>query len=164
MNILVAGANGQLGNEMRILAKNSADKYVFTDVIEASEESIAMLKKLAGNDINTDTEHLDITKLDAIREVVKHEKIDVILNYTQSGIYHFSNECVYSWFDFTKMIAAFSGYSTCHIQPCYSEYFSSKVKRPAFSVLDKSKIKQTYNITVPYWVDSLHYCMMNFIE
>ena len=80
MNILVTGANGQLGNEMRILAKNSADKYVFTDVLDASEESIAMLKKLAGDDINTDTEHLDITDLDAIREVVKREKIGAIVN------------------------------------------------------------------------------------
>ena len=80
MTILVTGANGQLGNEMRILAKDSADKYVFTDVVDASEESIAMLKKLAGDDINTDTEHLDITKLDAIREVVKRENIDAIVN------------------------------------------------------------------------------------
>ena len=58
MVILVTGANGQLGNEMRILAKNSEDKYIFTDVVDASEESITMLKKLAGEDINTDTEHL----------------------------------------------------------------------------------------------------------
>lgn len=80
MVILVTGANGQLGNEMRILAKNSADKYIFTDVVDASEESIAMLKKLAGDDINTDTEHLDITNLDAIREVVKREKVEAIVN------------------------------------------------------------------------------------
>ena len=80
MNILVTGANGQLGNEMRILAKNSVDKYVFTDVVDASEESIAMLKKLAGDDINTYTEHLDITNLDAIHEIVKHDNIDAIVN------------------------------------------------------------------------------------
>lgn len=80
MNILVTGANGQLGNEMRILAKNSADKYVFTDVVDATEESIVMLKKLAGDDINTETEYLDITKLDVIREVVKRENIDAIVN------------------------------------------------------------------------------------
>ena len=71
MNILVTGANGQLGNEMRILTKNSADKYIFTDVVDSSDESIAMLKKLAGSDINTEAKHLDITKLDAIREIVK---------------------------------------------------------------------------------------------
>ncbi len=80
MVILVTGANGQLGNEMRIIAKGSADKYISTDVVDASEESIAMLKKLAGNDINTETEHLDITNLDAICEVVKREKVDAIVN------------------------------------------------------------------------------------
>ena len=80
MNILVTGANGQLGNEMRILAKNSADKYIFTDVVDASKESIAILKKLAGDDIKIDTEHLDITKLDAIREVVKRENVEAIVN------------------------------------------------------------------------------------
>ncbi len=80
MNILVTGANGQLGNEMRILAKNSTDKYIFTDVVEATEESIAILKKLAGDDINIETEHLDITNLEAIRAIVKREKIDAVVN------------------------------------------------------------------------------------
>lgn len=58
MNILVTGANGQLGNEMRIISKDSSDKYIFTDVVDASEESIVMLKKLACDDINTSTVHL----------------------------------------------------------------------------------------------------------
>jgi len=301
MNILVTGANGQLGNEMRILAKNSANKYVFTDVVDASEESIAMLKKLAGDDINTETEHLDITKLDAVREVVKREMIDAIVNcaaYTNvdaaednyelaellnakapenlaisikevngllvhistdyvfgkepyntpckedqkgtptgvygltklhgeqaiqkvgckyviirtawlysefgknfvktmlnltstkpqlkvvfdqvgtptyagdlanaiitvlqkpvEGIYHYSNEGVCSWYDFTKMIAEYSGNTVCDIQPCYSDEFPSKVKRPAYSVLDKSKYKMIYGITVPYWAKSLVSCV-----
>lgn len=303
MNILVTGANGQLGNEMRILAKNSADKYIFTDVVDASEESIAMLKKLAGYDINTDTEHLDITNLDAIRDVVKREKVEAIVNcaaYTNvdaaednydlaellnakapenlaiamkevdgflihvstdyvfgkepyntpckeeqqgtptgvygttklhgehaiqkvgckyviirtawlysefgknfvktmlnltatkpqlkvvfdqvgtptyagdlaqiikavlnnpvTGIYHYSNEGVCSWFDFTKMIAVFSGHTSCDIQPCHSDEFPSKVKRPAFSVLDKTKIKTTYNVNIPYWTDSLKIVLDN---
>ena len=86
MNILVTGANGQLGNEMRILAKDSADKYVFTDVVDASDESIAMLKKLAGEDIKTDTERLDITKLDAIREVVKRKKMEAIVKAITSKL------------------------------------------------------------------------------
>lgn len=318
MVILVTGANGQLGNEMRILAKNSADKYIFTDVVDASEESVAMLKKLAGEDIKTETEHLDITKLDAIREIVKREKIDAIVNcaaytnvdaaednyalaellnttavenlawamretngllihistdyvfggdpyntpckedqkgtptgvygltklrgeeaiqrvdckyviirtawlysefgknfvktmlnltstksqlkvvfdqvgtptnaydlaqsiliviedykrevvnsnlstnnYLKTGIYHFSNEGVCSWFDFTKMIAEYSGNANCDIQPCHSDEFPSKVKRPAFSVLDKTKIKDTYDINVPYWVKSLKHTLDN---
>ena len=317
MVILVTGANGQLGNEMRILAKNSADKYIFTDVVDASEESIAMLKKLAGDDINTDTEHLDITNLDAILEIVKREKIDAIvncaawtnvdaaetageivetlnatapenlaiamkgvggllvhistdyvfggdpyntpcmedqkgtptgvygltklhgeqmiqatgcnyvilrtawlysefgknfvktmlnltatkpqlkvvfdqvgtptyaydlaqaiatiledyklslnsqlssLNYPKNGIYHFSNEGVCSWFDFTKMIAEIAGIINCDIQPCHSAEFPSPVKRPSYSVLDKLKIKEKYGIKVPYWIYSLRNCMAN---
>ena len=303
MNILVTGANGQLGNEMRILAKNSADKYIFTDVVDASEESIAMLKKLAGDDINTDTEHLDITNLDAIREIVKRENVEAIVNcaaYTNvdaaednnelaellnakapenlaiamkevdgllvhistdyvfgkepyntpckedqkgtptgvygltklhgeqaiqnvgckyviirtawlysefgknfvktmlnltatkpqlkvvfdqvgtptyagdlaqiivtvlskpvEGVFHFSNEGVCSWFDFTKMIAEYADQKKCDIQPCHSDEFPSKVKRPAFSVLDKSKIKESYRICVAYWTDSLKMCVLN---
>lgn len=303
MNILVTGANGQLGNEMRIIAKNCTDKYIFTDVVDASEEAIAMLKKLAGDDINTDTEHLDITNLDAIREIVKRENVKAIVNcaaYTNvdaaednydlaellnakapenlavamkevcgllvhistdyvfgkepyntpcnedqkgtptgvygltklhgeqkiqatgcnyvilrtawlysefgknfvktmlnltatkpqlkvvfdqvgtptyagdlaqiivtvlskpvEGVFHFSNEGVCSWFDFTKMIAEYADQKKCDIQPCHSDEFPSKVKRPAFSVLDKSKIKESYRICVPYWTDSLKMCVLN---
>ncbi|MBR4924256.1 MAG: dTDP-4-dehydrorhamnose reductase [Prevotella sp.] len=303
MNILVTGANGQLGNEMRIVSKGSSDKYIFTDVVEVSEDSKAMLKKLAGDDINTETEHLDVTKLDAIRELVHKERIDAIINcaaYTnvdaaednyamaellntkavenlawvmretnglfihistdyvfggdpynipckedqkgtptgvygltklrgeevirkvgcryviirtawlysefgknfvktmlyltatkpqlkvvfdqigtptyardlaqaivlilskaETGIYHYSNEGVCSWYDFTKMIAEYAGNTNCDIQPCHSEEFPSKVKRPAFSVLDKSKIKETFGIKVPYWIDSLKACIKN---
>ena len=80
MNVLVTGANGQLGNEMRILAKDSTDKYIFTDVVDASDESIAMLRKQSRNDINTDTIRLDITNLESIREVVKRERIAAIVN------------------------------------------------------------------------------------
>lgn len=318
MNILVTGANGQLGNEMRILVKNSADKYIFTDVVDASEESIAMLRKLAGDDIKTDTEHLDITNLDAIREVVKREKVEAIVNcaawtnvdgaedpekydlvellnakapenlaiamkevdgwlvqistdyvfgkepyntpckedqkgtptgvygatkllgeqkiiatgckymilrtawlysefgknflktmlnltatkphlkvvfdqvgtptyaydlakaimvileeykkesltlnpepFTKNGIYHFSNEGVCSWFDFTKMIAEYAGNKDCDIQPCHSDEFPSPVKRPAYSVLDKTNVKNTFGIKIPYWTDSLKQCIKN---
>lgn len=303
MNILVTGANGQLGNEMRILAKNSADKYVFTDVVDASEESITMLKKLAGDDIKTNTEYLDITNIDAIREVVKRENVEAIVNcaawtnvdgaedpdkyalveklnakapenlaiamkevngllihistdyvfgkepyntpckedqkgtptgvygltklhgeqaiqkvgckyviirtawlYSEfgknfvktmlqltatkpqlkvvfdqvgtptyagdlaqiiltvlskpvEGVYHFSNEGVCSWFDFTKMISEYAGQKECDIQPCHSDEFPSKVKRPAFSVLDKSKLKSVFDSKIPYWTDSLKKCI-----
>ena len=306
MTILVTGANGQLGNEMRIIAKDSADKYIFTDVVDASEESVAMLKKLAGDDIKTDTEHLDITNLDAIRDVVKREKVEAIvncaaytnvdaaednealaellnakapenlaiamkevggllvhistdyvfgkepyntpckedqkgtptgvygltklhgekaiqrvgskyviirtawlysefgknfvktmLNFTSTktqlkvvfdqvgtptyagdlarvietilanpveGVYHFSNEGVCSWYDFTKIIAEYSGNLTCDILPCHSEEFPSKVKRPSFSVLDKTKIKKTFKLKVPYWTDSLSICIKQLQE
>lgn len=319
MNILVTGANGQLGNEMRILAKNSADKYIFTDVVDASEESIAMLRKLAGDDINTDTEHLDITNLAAIREIVKRENIEAVVNcaaytnvdaaednydlaellnakapenlaiamkevngllihistdyvfgkepyntpcredqkgtptgvygltklhgeqaiqkigckyviirtawlysefgknfvktmlnltatkpqlkvvfdqigtptyaydlaqaiytiledykkesitdnrspiiYTKSGVYHFSNEGVCSWYDFTEMIAEIAGHDECDLQPCHSDEFPSKVRRPSFSVLDKTRIKTVFCIDgIPYWTDSLRGCVSN---
>lgn len=308
MTILVTGANGQLGNEMRILAKNSADKYVFTDVVDASEESITMLKKLAGDDINTDTEHLDITDLDAIRKMVAENNINAVVNcaawtnvdgaedieryaivenlnatapenlakamkevdgwlvqistdyvfgkepyntpckeeqkgtptgvygatkllgeqkiiatgckymilrtawlYSEfgknfcktmlsltatkpqlkvvfdqagtptyaydlataivaalkipvEGVYHYSNEGVCSWFDFTKMIAEYAGNNSCNIQPCHSNEFPSPVKRPSYSVLDKTKIKETYGMTIPYWVDSLEKCLKNLTE
>lgn len=303
MNILVTGGNGQLGNEMRIVARNSADKYIFTDIVDASEESIAMLKKLAGEEINTDTEHLDITNLTDIRIFVHKYNIDAIVNcaaYTNVdaaedneriaellnakapeylatamkevdglliqistdyvfgkepyntpckedqqgtptgmygltklhgeqaiqkvgckhiiirtawlysefgknfvrtmlnltttkpqlkvvfdqigtptyakdlasailtalknpivGTYHYSNEGVCSWFDFTKMIAEYIGQTSCDVQPCYSEEFPSKVKRPAYSVLDKTKVKETFGLNVPYWTDSLKICIKN---
>ena len=308
MNILVTGANGQLGNEMRILAKDSADKYIFTDVVDASEESITMLKKLAGDDIKTETEHLDITKLEAIREVVKRENIDAIVNcaawtnvdgaehpekyamveklnaiapenlakamkevdgwlvqistdyvfgkepyntpckedqkgtptgvygatkllgeqkimaigckymilrtawlYSEfgknfvktmlnltaikpqlkvvfdqvgtptyaydlataivvalnnpvEGIYHYSNEGVCSWYDFTKMIAEYAGNINCDIQPCHSNEFPSPVIRPSYSVLDKTKSKEIFGIKIPYWTVSLRNCINNIAK
>jgi len=321
MNILVTGANGQLGNEMRILAMNSAYKYVFTDVVDASEESITMLKKLASGGINKETEHLDITSLDAIREMVKREQIDAIVNcaawtnvdgaedpekytvveklnatapenlakamkevdgwlvqistdyvfgkepynipckenqkgtptgvygatkllgeqkiiasgckymilrtawlYSEfgknfvktmlnltatkpqlkvvfdqagtptyaydlataivaalknpvEGIYHYSNEGVCSWYDFTKMIQqiavgletpetaeTFGSHGACEVLPCHSDEFPSPVKRPSYSVLDKTKIIETFGIKVPYWTDSLKECMKNLMK
>ena len=304
MTILVTGGNGQLGNEMRIVSQGSADRYIFTDVVEASADSIAMLQKLVGSKVYTSTVKLDITDLEAVRKIVKAESVSVIVNcaaYTNvdgaetnqelaellnarapqnlavamkevggllvhistdyvfgkepyntpcredqkgtptgvygltklhgeqniiasgcnyiiirtawlysefgknfvktmlnltatkpelkvvfdqvgtptyaydlaeaivailqkkenTGIYHFSNEGVCSWYDFTKMIAEYSGQTQCNIQPCHSEEFPSPVKRPAFSVLDKTKIKQTFGIRVPYWTDSLKNCIKN---
>ena len=84
-----------------------------------------------------------------------------IIDKPIEGIYHFSNEGVCSWYDFTKMIAEYSGQTQCDILPCHSEEFSSKVKRPAYSVLDKTKIKDTYGIKIPYWTDSLKECVAN---
>ena len=305
MNILVTGANGQLGNEIRILAKNSINNYIFTDVVDASEVSTVMLKKLAGDDINTATEHLDITNLEAVSEIVKREKIEavincaaytnvdaaednydlaellnskapenlamamkevggwlihistdyvfgkepynipckenqqgtptgvygltklhgehaiqkvgckyviirtawlysefgknfvktmlnltstkpqlkvvfdqvgtptyagdlakaivVILNKPVEGIYHYSNEGVCSWYDFTKVIAEYAGNNGCDIQPCHSNEFPSPVKRPAYSVLDKSKMKTIFGMSIPYWTDSLKHCITKLL-
>lgn len=291
MNILVTGANGQLGNELRIVARGSSHRFVFTDVVEAE---------------GLETVHLDITDLEAIRLLVKQEAIDVIVNcaaYTNvdkaetdaelaellnakapqnlaiamkeaggllvhistdyvfgkepyntpcredmvgtptgvygltklhgeqnilasgcryviirtawlysefgknfvktmlnltatkpelkvvfdqvgtptyaydlaeaivriierpvEGIYHYSNEGVCSWFDFTKMIAEYSGQTQCDILPCHSDEFPSPVKRPSFSVLDKTKIKETFGVSVPYWTDSLRKCIDNLLK
>ena len=81
--------------------------------------------------------------------------------YSKKGIYHFSNEGVCSWFDFTKKIAELAGNTGCDIQPCHSDEFPSPVTRPAYSVLDKTKIKETFGVKVPYWTDSLKRCMAN---
>ena len=92
-------------------------------------------------------------------------------HYSKSGIYHYSNEGVCSWFDFTKMIQQIAvelGYyegsqltTLCDIQPCHSSEFPSPVTRPSYSVLDKTKIKETFGIKVPYWTDSLRKCIYN---
>lgn len=79
--------------------------------------------------------------------------------YSKRGIYHFSNEGVCSWYDFTKKIAELAGNTECDIRPCHSDEFPSPVKRPAYSVLDKTKIKQIFGVEVPYWTDSLKVCM-----
>lgn len=81
--------------------------------------------------------------------------------YSKTGIYHFSNEGVCSWYDFTKVIAELAGNTACDIQPCHSNEFPSPVTRPAYSVLDKTKIKQTFGMKIPYWTDSLKVCMTN---
>ena len=295
MTILVTGANGQLGNEMRIVTKGSKDKYIFTDVIEAEGQ---------------ETTILDITNLDTIRNIVREHDVKVIVNcaaYTNvdaaesnealaerlnaeapynlalvmkevngllihistdyvfggdpyntpcredqqgtptgvygltklhgeqniqksgvdylifrtawlysefgknfvktmlnltatkpqlkvvfdqvgtptyaydlasaifdiienrkfdgnTGVYHFSNEGICSWFDFTKMIAVMAGNTGCDILPCHSDEYPSPVKRPAFSVLDKTKVKETFGVKVPYWTDSLKVCVNNLIK
>ena len=299
MNILVTGANGQLGNEMRIISNESTDKYIFTDVNQVE---------------GLETTYLDITDIDAIRTMVKENNVRAIVNCaawtnvdgaedpekyalveklnatapenlakamkevdgwliqistdyvfgkepyntpckedqtgtptgvygatkllgeqkiidtgckyiiirtawlysefgknfcktmlnltatkpqlkvvfdqcgtptyawdlataivkaletvetvetpeTYVGVYHYSNEGVCSWFDFTKMIAEYAGHTLCDIQPCHSNEFPSPVTRPSYSVLDKTKIKEAFGIKVPYWTDSLKKCIINF--
>ena len=291
MNILVTGANGQLGNEMRIISKGSNNKYIFTDVNQVE---------------GLETTYLDITDIDAIRKMVKDNNVNAIVNCAawtnvdacetdeklaalaeklnadapenlakvmkevngwliqistdyvfgkepynvpcgpdqkgtptgvygttklhgeqkiiatgckhviirtawlysefgknfcktmlnltatksalkvvfdqcgtptyaldlanaiitilekpQVGVFHFSNEGVCSWYDFTQMIAKIAGNSNCDIQPCYSSEYPSPVTRPAYSVLDKRTIKEVFGVKVPYWVDSLEKCIAN---
>ena len=94
--------------------------------------------------------------LDLARAIFKI--VDGRLYEGREGIYHFSNEGVCSWFDFARTIAAMSG-SNCTVQPCHSSEFPSKVRRPSYSVLDKTKIKETFGVSVPYWTDSLSECL-----
>lgn len=284
MNILVTGANGQLGNEMRIVAKNSVDNYIFTDVAElditnaeavekmvmdndvkviincaaytnvdkaeddsefaeilnakAAENLAVAMKKNDGLLVHVSTDYVfggtknntpckedepanptgvyGVTKLHGEQAIIasgcRHiiirtawlysefgkNFLKTMLNLTATkpqlkvvfdqvgtptyaydlalaifdivenrkyegndGVYHYSNEGVCSWFDFTKMIAEYAGNTQCDIQPCHSDEFPSKVVRPSYSVLDKTKIKATFGTVVPYWTDSLKVCMNN---
>ena len=102
----------------------------------------------------TPTYALDLAE--AIYDIVENRKWE-----GNDGVYHYSNEGVCSWFDFTKMIAEYAGNTGCDIKPCHSDEFPSKVKRPAYSVLDKTKIKNTFGIAVPYRTDSLKKCIKN---
>lgn len=288
MNILVTGANGQLGNEMRLISRESSDRYIFTDVVEqegvetvylditdrtqisqlvdryridaivncaaytnvdAAESNEALAEKLnaiapenlalamkevGGLLVQISTDYVfgkepyntpcreeqkgtptgvyGMTKLQGEKKIIATgcryiilrtawlysefgknfcktmlgltatksqlkvvfdqvgtptyawdlaAAIVAILKNPVTGVYHYSNEGVCSWYDFTKMIAAYSGHTTCDIQPCHSDEFPSPVIRPSFSVLDKTKIKETFGIAVPYWTDSLQVCINN---
>lgn len=118
--------------------------------------------------VGTPTYALDLAK--AILVVLKdfayfvisteHQRVEKSF-YPNSGIYHYSNEGVCSWFDFTKMIAEYNGTTACNVKPCYSCDFPSPVTRPSYSVLDKSKIKSVFGVEVPYWTDSLKKCISN---
>lgn len=83
-------------------------------------------------------------------EYLKHE-----------GIYNYANEGVCSWYDFTKEIARQAGQTTCKIMPCHSNEYPSPVKRPAYSVLDKTKFKETFQQDIPYWTEALSRCIAN---
>ena len=89
-------------------------------------------------------------------------------NYPKSGIYHYSNQGVCSWYDFTQMIQHTANTLTteqrhCDIRPCRSSQYPSPVKRPSYSVLDKTKIQETFGVEVPYWTDSLRQCISNLL-
>lgn len=110
--------------------------------------------KVVFDQCGTPTYALDLAKL--IGHIINNKLYES--NY---GIYHFSNEGVCSWYDFTIQIARLAGNNGCDIQPCHSCEFPSPVTRPAYSVFDKTKVKNTFGIKIPYWVDSLMACMEN---
>lgn len=113
--------------------------------------------KVVFDQVGTPTYAGDLAK--AIFDIVEEGSF---LNH--QGVYHFSNEGVCSWYDFAKTIALLSGHNGCNIQPCHSDEFPSPVKRPAYSVLDKTKYKQTFRREVPYWTDSLARCINNMVK
>ena len=127
--------------------------------------------KVVFDQVGTPTYAMDLAKAivavieDYILECLNpstSQHVNVLTNtYSKSGIYHYSNEGVCSWFDFTKMIAEYNGTTECNVMPCYSIDFPSPVKRPSYSVLDKSKIKSVFGVEVPYWTDSLKKCINN---
>jgi dTDP-4-dehydrorhamnose reductase len=106
--------------------------------------------KVVFDQVGTPTYAGDLANV--INKIVEENMLD------KQGIYHFSNEGVISWYDFAKEICELSG-NQCDIQPCHSDEFPSKVKRPHFSVLDKTKIKETFHLRIPYWKDSLKKCI-----
>ena len=79
------------------------------------------------------------------------------------GVYHFSNEGVISWYDFTKAIHRLAGITTCHVRPLHTAEYPTPAARPHFSVLDKTKIKAAYDIEVPYWEESLEACIKELL-
>ena len=106
--------------------------------------------KVVFDQVGTPTYAGDLANV--IYKIIEEDMLD------KQGIYHFSNEGVISWYDFAKQICELSG-NQCDIQPCHSDEFPSKVKRPHFSVLDKTKIKETFQLRIPYWKDSLKKCI-----
>ena len=129
--------------------------------------------KVVFDQCGTPTYALDLAK--AILAVIydykqAHCSLLTAQGYSKSGIYHYSNEGVASWYDFTKMIQRIAVQlntqgseliAQCNIQPCYSNEYPSPVKRPAYSVLDKKNFKDAFGVSVPYWVDSLEECIAN---
>ena len=106
--------------------------------------------KCVFDQVGTPTYAADLSAL--ILKVIAEDQLD------KTGTYHFTDEGVISWYDFAKAIAALSG-NTCDIRPCHSDEFPSKAARPHYSVLDKTKVKETFGITIPYWLDSLKECI-----
>lgn len=110
--------------------------------------------KVVFDQVGTPTYAQDLA--DVIFSIIEGRKME-----GNEGVYHYSNEGVCSWYDFTKMIAEIAGNKDCDIQPCHSDEFPSPVTRPSYSVLDKTKVKDTFNIRIPYWTDSLKKCIGN---
>ena len=110
--------------------------------------------KVVFDQVGTPTYAQDLA--DALVHIIENRLFD-----GNEGIYHYSNEGVCSWYDFTKTIAEIAGNTACDIRPCHSDEFPSAVVRPPYSVLDKTKFKDTFGLRVPYWAESLKTCIRN---
>ena len=124
--------------------------------------------KVVFDQCGTPTYALDLAK--AIKVVIDdyaRESLGIqssLFDYTKKGIYHYSNEGVTSWYDFAQMIARISGNIQCDILPCHSSEYPSPVRRPSYSVLDKTDFKDAFKVSIPYWVDSLKVCIDNLLN
>lgn len=116
--------------------------------------------KVVFDQCGTPTYAFDLAKA-IVHVLTDYSKVSKADNYSKTGIYHYSNEGVCSWYDFTKMIAEYNGTTACDVRPCHSNEFPSPVTRPSYSVLDKTKIKETFGIRIPYWTESLKQCIAN---
>lgn len=114
--------------------------------------------KVVFDQAGTPTYALDLAKaiVHILEDYNKEAEAD---KYSKTGVYHYSNEGVCSWYDFTRMIAEYNGTTACDVQPCHSNEFPSPVIRPSYSVLDKTKIKETFGVRIPYWTESLRECI-----
>lgn len=121
--------------------------------LTASKPAINVVFDQAG----TPTYALDLAR--AIMAILADYRSSSHNPYPRAGVYHYSNEGVCSWYDFARCIGQMAGHTQCRVEPCHSDEFPSAVKRPAYSVLDKTKIKQTFGLSVPYWTDSLAACL-----
>lgn len=138
--------------------------------LAASKPEIKVVFDQAG----TPTYALDLARaIEAVLSDWKEERLcgngstdggKTAASYSKTGIYHFSNEGVCSWFDFAKMTAEYAGNTGCDVLPCHSDEFPSPVRRPSYSVLDKTKIKETFGLKIPYWTDSLKRCVANLLQ
>ena len=122
--------------------------------------------KVVFDQVGTPTYARDLAE--AIAKILDHPGLDPVphpgLDPGSPCVFHFSNEGVCSWYDFAKAIAEYAGHTACDIQPCHSDEFPSKVVRPSYSVLDKTRIKETFGLSIPYWTDSLKKCIRNLSE
>lgn len=152
---------------MNLTATKPQLKVVFDQVgtptyaLDLAEAIVVVLNDYATSVISTER-NSSVISTERDSSVISTERQRVEKStYHKSGIYHYSNEGVCSWYDFTKMIAEYNGTTNCDIQPCHSNEFPSPVTRPSYSVLDKTKIKETFGVKVPYWTDSLKKCIAN---